>query len=118
MKFLALILVFVAQSALACEVQDLRKEVFSYFTKNMPVENALGEKQALTTLKEMYLTDSMMRIRGEDFFITRLVFDILWKDGQKEEREILMAAVVDMANCKVETFESGSVLGSTISIRP
>jgi hypothetical protein len=81
----------------------------------MPVENHLGEKRGTTTLKEISMTDSLMRLRGEDFFITKLVFEILWANGVKEKKEFLSAAVVDMTTCRLESFEAGDVLGSTIS---
>ena len=118
MKVVAFIFLILTQSAVACNVNELRKEIFGHFVKGVPLENQLGEKQATTTLKELYLTDAMMRLRGEDFLISRLVFNILWNNGVKEEREMLLAAVIDMASCKVESYESGDVFGSTISIKP
>lgn len=118
MKVVALIFLILAQSAFACDVNELRKEIFGHFEKGVPLENQLGEKQAVTTLKEFYLTDSMMRLRGEDFLISRMVFNILWKGGKLEEREMLFATVVDLASCKVESYEAGDIFGSTVSIKP
>ncbi|MFL5785786.1 MAG: hypothetical protein ACJ76H_14305, partial [Bacteriovoracaceae bacterium] len=97
MKMLALIVLFITQSALACEVKELRKDVFTFFKQHVPVTTQLGEQKAIGKLKDMSLTDSLIHLRGEDFFMTKLVFDVLWADGEKEKREILLAAVVDMA---------------------
>ena len=117
MKFLILFLLLVSQSALACDVQDLRKEVLAQFEKVMPMENYLGEQQAKISMKDVLVTDNLMNIRGENFFMSKLVFNILWANGVKEEKEVLMAAVVDLATCKLEKFEDGEVLGSSISSR-
>ena len=117
MKFLILFLLLVSQSALACDVQDLRKEVLAQFEKGMPMENYLGDQRAKTNIKDIQVTDSLMNIRGESLFMSKLVFNILWANGVKEEKEILMAAVVDLATCKLEKFEDGEVLGSSISSR-
>lgn len=117
MKFSALFFLLISSTSFACDLKGIRADVFSHFKNKIPVTSELGEQKGLSTLKEIYVTDTMMRLRGEDFFITKLVFDILWSGGVKEEKEVLMAAVVDMANCRVESFESGEVLGSSISSR-
>lgn len=115
MKVFAFLSLFISTSLFACDIQEIRKDVFSHFKTQIAVESSLGEQKAVSTLKEMSLTDSLMRIRGEEFFITKLVFDILWANGIREEREILMAALVDRASCRIESFESGDILGSTTS---
>lgn len=118
MKFILLFLLVFSQAASACDVGGLRKEILSQFVKDSPVTNEVGEKQATTVLKEMYLTDTMLRIRGEDFFMMRMVFEIAWNHGVKEEKEMLLAAIVDLASCKIESYETGDILGSTVSIKP
>lgn len=114
MKSLFVFLVlFVSQTTFACDLKGLRKDIFGHFSKEFPVTNKLGEKQGSGTLSEITLSDSVMNIRGENFYITKLVFDILWANGQNEKKEILMAAIVDLATCRLESFESGEVVGSS-----
>lgn len=115
MKRIVLILCLLTQSAFACDTRELRKEIFGMFEKDMPVSSQLGEKRAVSTLKEITLTDSLLHVRGEDFFITRLVFEILWASGLRQEKEILLAALVDLNGCRLESFDAGDVLGSSTS---
>jgi hypothetical protein len=115
MKFFALLVFVISSSTFACDLKEIRKDVVAHFKADLPVSSVVGEHKGVTKFKEMHLTDTMMRLRGEDFFITKLVFDILWSNGVKEEKEVLMAAVVDMANCRVENYEAGDVLGASIS---
>ncbi len=118
MKLMIFITLIFFQSAFSCELKEIRKEVFGHFAKDIPFEGPPGKRSATTVLKEFYLTDTMMRLRGENFFITRMVFDIVRDNGLREEKEMLLAAVVDLASCKVESYESGDILGSSLSIKP
>ena len=115
MKFMILFSLLFAQSVFACDIQGLRQEVQNQFKKDMPMKDGLGEQRAVTNIEEVQVTDSLMNIRGENFFMTKLVFKILWADGKNEKREILFASVVDLGTCKLEEFGEGELVGSSIS---
>ncbi len=117
MKAFVIFFLLLTQTSFACEIKEIRKDLFSHFKSSIPISSPMGEHAGISTLKEIALTDTMMRLRGEDFFITKLVFDILWTNGMREEKEILMAAVIDMAGCRIESFESGDIMGASISTR-
>ncbi len=114
MKLFTLILFLLSTSAFACDHAELRKEVFKYF-REIPVSTGIGDTRSMSVLKEVTLTDNMLRVRGENFFVTKMIFEILWAKQKKETREVLMVAVVDLAACKIESYESGDILGSSIS---
>ncbi len=115
MKFLLFFLMFNSLSAMACDVRELRQEVLDQYQKGTSMVDILGEQKGKTTVKDIEVSDSLMSIHGENFFMSKLVFNILWANGLKEEREILMAAVVDLGTCKLEEYEGGEILGSTLS---
>lgn len=115
MKVITLIILLISHSTFACDLQELRKEVQSHFQKDMPVRDVHEVQRALTNLEEVQVTDSLLNIRGESFFMTKLVFNTLWLNGIKEKKEILFATVVDLGTCQLEEFRVGEILGSTIS---
>lgn len=115
MKLIALLLFLVSTQSFACDKAQLRRDVFSLFSKGLEIQDPSGTVAATTTLREMSLTDNMLRIRGEDFFLTRLLFDVVWAGGVREEKEILLAAIVDVPSCRIESFEGGELFGSSAS---
>ncbi len=115
MKIITFFILIFCHSVFACDIQGLRQEVQSQFKKDMPMKDGLGEQRAVTNIEEIKVTDSLINIRGESFFITKLVFNILWANGKKEDREVLFASVVDLGTCKLEEFGEGEIVGASIS---
>lgn len=99
-----------------CEIEPLKKEMLSQYKLAIPVKNEKGEI-GTAKVQKFVVSDYLMRVKNESFLIANLDLRIKWLKGDKQTVKTLIVASVDPATCKIEGYEEGDTIGTSVTKR-
>jgi hypothetical protein len=112
---LSLILILAAFRAHAdCDVAPLKKEIVLQYAAVLPVKNEKGELGHARG-RNFVVSDYLMRVKNESFLIANFDLRIRWLRGHDQTVKTLVVATVDPATCRIEGYEGGDTLGTSMS---
>lgn len=116
MKVLITLFMLISASAYTaeCDISPLKKEIIGQYKTMIPVSNEKGEI-GHAEAKNFVVSDYLMRVKNESFLIANFDLQIKWLKGDKQTVKSLIVATVDPATCKIEMYEGGDTLGTSIS---
>jgi hypothetical protein len=112
--FLLPVLLFFTNAFADCDLAPLKKEITAQYSKILPVKNEKGEIGHARP-RNFVVSDYLMDIKSESFLIANFDLQIKWPRGQQQTVKTLVVATVDPATCRIDGFEGGDTLGTSLS---
>jgi hypothetical protein len=114
MKLLFALLILSSTAFADCDIAPLKKEIKDQYKSMLPVTNHKGEI-GHAIAKNFKISDYLMKVRNENFLIANFDLDIKWMKGNLQTVKMLVVGTVDPATCKIDSYESGDTLGSSLA---